>query len=209
MNLQPRETREETQEGSHGTNGVAVRTAIAPGEHRQNDHRHDADDERRQGAQPDVFVIESVAVVVFRYSRQHVVACHPYGLQHVGGNESEGRVGGQQLKQRADARQQQDDEHHEHRIAQPPQLLGIRVAVFLLLLAQPSEYVLHDTQRTDDGAIDASADERQYQQESHDGKVQGQYSLHGLQLRHPRKPLERRSCKVHKQPRNADKHHGG
>ena len=55
-------------------------------------------------------MVESIAVVVFGYGGQHIVAGYVDGLQQIGGDAPEGGVGGQQLCQRAKAPHQGDYE---------------------------------------------------------------------------------------------------
>ena len=55
VHLQPRELGKDAQRSTHGTDGVAIRATIAPGE-------------------------QSLAVVVLSNGCQHVVASHPYRL---------------------------------------------------------------------------------------------------------------------------------
>ena len=80
MYLQPRELRKDAQRSTYRTDGVAIGTTIAPGEHSQYDQSHDANDEAWQGTHPDVRMVERIAVVVLGNGCQHVVACHPYRL---------------------------------------------------------------------------------------------------------------------------------
>ena len=75
---------------------------------------------------------------------QHIVASHPYRLQQVGADASEGRVGGQQLYNGTSAKQKENQHECKESHAQNVLSFRVRVAVLLGLLAQPSEDVLHD-----------------------------------------------------------------
>ena len=145
VNLQERETAEETEERTHWTNGVAISTSVIPcesGQYAPSQNGNDGDQIVIGNFLADV--IERIAVVVFRNTCQHIVACYPHRLQQVSDYASVGGVGGQKLEQRADACHEGDDEQHEYGVAQPLHLFGVGVAVLLLLLAQPPEDVLHD-----------------------------------------------------------------
>ena len=114
VDLQPRELGKDAEHSTYGADGVAVGAPVAPCQQGQYHQHHDGNAQRDAGAQPDVAVVEGVAVVVLGDGCQHVVACLIDGLQQVGGDEPERRVGGQQLYEGACAKYQQNEEPREH-----------------------------------------------------------------------------------------------
>ena len=58
-------------------------------------------------------MVEGIAVVVLSNGCQHVVACLIDGLQQVGSNQSESRVGGQELNHYGYASHVCCDEHYQ------------------------------------------------------------------------------------------------
>ena len=160
MNLQERETGKETEHRAYRTDGVAVGASASPGQDEEDDYRRKGYDEHGQRLHPHVDAVEGVAFGSFGDACQHVVAQHVKRLENAGHDASKGAVGRQQLDKAAYAGDDGDDEERRHDVAQPFLLRRVGVAVLLRLLAQPSEDVLHDAQRTDDRAVDASEDKR-------------------------------------------------
>ena len=161
--LEPRETGQEAQEGTHRTYCVAPGTAVPPCQHGNQHQHHCGDDERRQTLEPYIRGIEGVAVSPLGYERKQVVDPAVHGSEDVGGNASVGAVRLQQGHKRAHTRNQGDDEEPKHRVTQPALGLRIGVAVLFLLFAQPGKHILHHSERADDGAVHPA----EYQSQQH------------------------------------------
>ena len=93
---QQREAREEAQHRTHGTDGVAPRAAVAPGQHGDEGESRGRYGEGRRTAHPDVGAIEGVAVDAFGEVGQQVVAPSPERSQQVLRDAAVGAVRGQQ-----------------------------------------------------------------------------------------------------------------
>ena len=162
INLEERPAGKESEDGSYGADGVAIGAASDPSQHADKEKCDGCDDECRQGANPDRNLIEGVAVVFLRYTRQDVVAEEPHGFQQVRGDAAETAVGFKQSHERTDACHKSNDEQGQNGVAQPAALRRIAVASGLVLTfwMQVCEEILQDAHRTDYGAIDATEEER-------------------------------------------------
>ena len=132
---------------------------------------------------------------------QQIVNTYIYGLQQVGGHASVAAVGSDERRQRHQSCHERHHHEGEHDVAQPL-LLG-RIAVFVAASApsQARDDVLHDAQRTDDGAVDASEDEREHDECQHHQYVQRQHGRQKLYLGRPSEPEAQRAREVEKHQR--------
>ena len=176
VNLQEGEAGEETEGGADGADGVAVGATAYPGEHDEADEGGGSDDEGGETAEPDVGGVEGVAVVVLGDGGEAVVGQLIERAQQVDHDAAEAAVGRQQGDEGAEACDEGDDVQHEHGVAQPLHFGGVGVAAHLFILsrAQVREAILQDAEGANDGAIDASEDERQHHEGDDDSEVQRQ-----------------------------------
>ena len=98
MNLQEREAADEAKDGAYRAYRVTIRASVAPSQYSESNKCYSGNNERYSGANPDVRLVERVAVVMLSDTGQYVVACLPDGLKQIRCNASKGRVGGQELE---------------------------------------------------------------------------------------------------------------
>ena len=207
-----REVADVAQHRAHGADGVAIGASASPGQYADDEQRACGNGQRDARPHPHVHRIEHVRVVVLGQGGQSVVGPEPEGLHQVGGDAAVGTVRGQDDGQRIQARYHQYQEQQQHQGAQYAS--GGRVAVlvgqpgaFVLAeqfpLADPCDDVLHDAHRTDDAAVDAPHEERQYDESHDDGHVQGQYGRQELQFGHPSEVGVGRPREVEEEQRDA------
>ena len=124
---------------------------------------------------------------------------------------SVGAVGGEQGRQRADARHERNDEERQHAPAQPTLFRRIAEAVTTLFRAsaQPGNDVLHHAQRTNDRTIYAPEDQGQGDKKHDDSHIQRQHGGQELDAGHPAQPSMHRPREVEEEQRDAGEEDDG
>ena len=209
--LEPRPAGHEAQHRAHGTDGVAVGASAAPGQH-GDDHESDhGDEEGRQTLHPHRGFIESIAVDAFGHVGQQIVSPSVERGEQILRDASVGAVGGEQGRQRADARHERNDEERQHAPAQPTLFRRIAEAVTTLFRAsaQPGNDVLHHAQRTNDRTIYAPEDQGQGDKKHDDSHIQRQHGGQELDACHPAQPGVHRPREVEEEQRDAGEEDDG
>ena len=142
----------------------------------------------RHAAQPDLGIAEQVPLIPGVQCRETVAEQVVQWPKQRIDYTSVGRVRRQERRDRRKAYDQADNEHRQHRVPQPAFLRRVAIAVLPLLLAQPTEEVLHHAQRTDHAAVQPAEDKRKDDQTGQHGEIHSQHSRQELDLRHPAKP---------------------
>ena len=119
--------------------------------------------------------------------------------EHRSHNPAVRTVGSNQTYHPSQIRCQQETRKRQNSSTQNAFLLAVAVLVFLL--AEPSDYILHHTQRTDDGAIYTAKQQRKGNQKQKRSNVHSHQSGQELNLGHPSQIHMGRTGKVQQQPR--------
>ena len=196
--------RQQAEHRPNGADGVAVRASVAPRQHDEHHHRRDGHEQRGQALEPDVGLIESVAVHPFGQVGQHIVAPGPQRSQQRRRDAPVGAVGSQQGGQRTDAGHQSRHKEDQHGVAQPRQSRGVAKAAFLAATAtaEPRHDVLENAQRADNGTIHAAKEQRKHDEGYHNLYVERQHGRQKLDAGQPAEPRVHRSREVEEEQRD-------
>ena len=193
---------EESQQGTHRTDGITIGTAVACRQHDDQHQHHRRHNQYRQTLEPDLHRIERIAVHAFGQRSQQVVAPHPQGLQETVGCTTIHRIRIKQGHQGMHTQQHGQHIDDQHPVAQPTLRLGIRVRHFLAASAQTGHHILKHAQRTNHRTIHASSYQRE-QNQTHDySGIQGKKCRKELNLRHPSQPCVQHAREVDEQQRH-------
>lgn len=87
-----RESRQKSQYGAYGANGVAIGTSVAPSQYDDDYQCGDGDEESGKAFEPYLGRVEGVAVDMLGYGCEQVVAPSVNGCEQVGGDAAVGAV---------------------------------------------------------------------------------------------------------------------
>ena len=197
-----RKFRDNPQHGSYGADGIAIRTSVPPRQYTYYYKGKQGDEECRKALQPHLGFIESVAVGTFCKIGQQVVSPLVNGSKQVVGDSSVGAIRGNQCGNRSESACHQRQEHDQYAITQHVFRFRIRIRKFFLPSSYPRHDVLKDSQRADNGTVNASAHKSKYYKKEDNAGIKCQYSRQELNLSHPSEPCMQCPCKVEEQKRD-------
>ena len=198
---------QEAEYRTHRTNRVTVRTPASPCQYDEYGKSKGRYDERRQAFHPHLCFIESVAVRPFRQVCQQIVAPLVDGSEKIG---SDTPIRAVRLEQRSDRmkaypRNEGDGKQCQHPITQPFLCGRVAEAVFLPFARKPGDDILKYAERTDNGTIDPSEQQGQYNKQQYHTYIQCEQCGEKLYLCHPAHPSVQRSGKIEEQERDERK----
>ena len=144
MRLQQGKAREQSQDGPHRTDRIAIGSTISPSQHR-NDHK--AQQRHHESTYPldkNIHSVESIAVRLLGEIGQEIIACLIERSQQVGSDAAIRTIRGQQGYQRTDTRHASYHENGQHDIAKDGLRRGVaETELFLLALStHPRDHIL-------------------------------------------------------------------
>ena len=204
-----RPARQQAQKRPDGADRIAVRTAVAPCQHRQHHNRNYGYDERADTLDPHLTRIEGVAADTLRQICEQVVAPSIHGSEEVRCNTAERAVRGQNTGHTAHTANQCGDEDDEYRISQHLALGRVTVTVLTAHLAETGNDILKYAQRTYHRAIHTPQKKREDYQHDHHAQIQRQNRGQQLYLGDPPQPEVRHAAHVNEQQRCGQYHQNG
>ena len=205
---EPGVTGQESQQRADRTHRIAISPTVSPCQHHQHHKGHCRHDQHGQALHPHVRLIKGIAVRPLGHIGQRIVPPTVKWREQVGRHTPVSAVGFHQSGPTDAAGYRQNDERHQHGIAQPGQRGKVAETVLPEPSAQTGHHILEHAQRAYHGTIQPAEHQRQQHQPRHHRHVQSQQRGDKLNLGRPPEPKMPYPRKIEKQHRDQEEEDG-